>query len=252
MRKRLHPLRVFVLSSHSELPTGHEQHSGRPQRAFPKWVRWPALALVALRFVMPLIAVPLIPVLVRDQIALLVLLRPQKEFLLLAGAQARLTGTPSIGLLVLAFIPSMVIAVWAFFITGRAYGHLLGDDGPRWLNRAIPPARLAQAHLVLERRGPWIAVLGRLAAFPPTFLAAAAGSSDVPARHYLAADLFGAILSFGVAVGAGWMLGRTYSEGGPWLTGIGVGVFVILIVLLTRWIKQVEDEVDVDGVTNNT
>jgi len=218
----------------------------------PGWVRWPALALVALRFVMPLIAVPLIPVLVRDQIALLVLLRPQKEFLLLAGAQARVTGTPSIGLLVLAFIPSMVIAVWAFFITGRAYGHLLGDDGPRWLNRAIPPARLAQAHLVLERRGPWIAVLGRLAAFPPTFLAAAAGSSDVPARQYLAADLLGACLSFGAAVGAGWMLGRAYSEGGPWLTGIGVAILVMLIILLTRWIKQVEDEVDIDDGTNDT
>lgn len=193
--------------------------------------------MVTVRMILPFAAVPLIPFLIRDQIVWLVLLRPQKEFLLVAGAQSRITGAPSWWLIAIAYVPFMVIAVWAFFVVGRAYRHRL-DDPPPWLARALPPHRVAQARRLLEQRGPWIALLGRLAAFPPTFLAAAAGASDVEARRYLTADLAGAALAFVAAVGAGWGLGRAYERGGPWLTALGLVVLVALVALLTRWINQ--------------
>ncbi|MEX0953327.1 MAG: VTT domain-containing protein [Nitriliruptoraceae bacterium] len=166
------------------------------------------MALVVVRLLLPLVAVPLIPVLVRDRMGLLVLLRPQKEFLLLAGAQSRVLGSPSIVVIVAAWVPFMLVAVWAFFVVGRAYRNVLdGDVRPAWLRRAVPERQLAIAQSVLARRGPWIAVLGRLAAIPPTVLAAAAGTSDVDRRHYLTADAIGAVLALSLTVSAGWVLG---------------------------------------------
>lgn len=198
-----------------------------------------AVVVAVLRYAIPLAAIPLIPVLIVDRVALLVLLRPQKEFLLLGGGQLRVLGTPSVGLLFAAYVPLMIVAVWAFFAVGRAYGPALrAGEGPGWLQRAIPPRQLVVAQRVLAKHGPVIAVLGRVAALPPTVLAAAAGVSDVDARRYLAADLLGALLGFAVAVGAGYTLGRAYERGGVWLTVAGLAVFVAMIVLLTAWIRR--------------
>jgi membrane protein DedA with SNARE-associated domain len=197
-----------------------------------------AVTLAALRYVVPLLAIPLIPVLIIDRLPLLVLLRPQKEFLLLGGGQNRVLGDPAILLLFAAYVPLMIVGVWAFFIVGRVYrGALRDGQGPAWLHRAIPPRQLEIAQAVLARRGPSIAVFGRLAALPPTMLAAAAGTSDVDARRYLAADLAGGIAAFATTVAAGYALGRAYEDGGVWLTAAGVGLFVALIVLLTRWLR---------------
>jgi membrane protein DedA with SNARE-associated domain len=211
--------------------------SGR--RAVPTTLRRASVALVVVRLALPFVAVPLIPLLVFDRIELLVLLRPQKEFLLRGGAQARLSGAPSIAMLLAAYVPFMLVAVWAFFVVGRAYrDRIRGDDTPRWLRRALPPARLELAQRVLAHHGAGIAVLGRLAAFPPTILAAAAGISDVDARRYLGADLAGALSSFALAVGAGWALGETYARAGIWLTAAGLVVLAVLVALLTRWLRR--------------
>lgn len=205
----------------------------------PGWLRRTAVGVAILRYVVPLLAVPMIPFLIVDRVPLLVLLRPQKEFLLLGGGQLRVLGAPSVALLFAAYVPLMIVAIWAFFAVGRSYGPALRrGEGPAWLQRALPPRQLEIAQRVLAHRGPSIAVLGRIAALPPTVLAAAAGVSDVPARRYLAADLLGALVGFGIAVGAGYALGRAYEDGGVWLTVAGVAVFVALIALLTRWIRR--------------
>ncbi len=208
-------------------------------RPVPDGLRRVAIGVVTLRLLLPFVAVPLIPFLLADRIALLVLLRPQKEFLLLAGAQARLLGHPSLVLVAAAYVPFMVVAVWAFFVVGRAYRPALRNGGaPAWLNRIVPPRRLEAAERVLARRGPSIAVLGRLAAFPPTVLAAAAGTSDVHARRYLVADAIGAATSLFMVLAAGYGLGRAFEQGGWWLTAVGAAVLVVLIVLLTRWLRE--------------
>ncbi len=220
----------------------------------PRWWRRLALAVVVLRFAIPLAAVPLIPFLIRNDITLLVLLRPQKEFLLVGGGQTRYLGDPGVLPLLLAYLPLGVLAVSAFFVVGRSYRTVLTEaSGPAWLHRAIPPRQLELAQRVLARRGPAIALIGRIAAMPPTVLAAAAGTSEVSAPRYLVADLVGAVLGFAMVVGVGLGLGRAYEEGGVWLTVVGVALFTAMIVLVTWWIRReaerdhAEQPVDTSG-----
>lgn len=220
-----------------DLPTHRAASTGVAAR----WRRL-SLAIVVLRFAIPLAAIPAIPFLLINDISLLVLVRPQKEFLLVGGGQSRYLGEPELLTLVLAFLPLGLLVVPAFFVVGRAYqGALRSGDGPAWLHRAIRPQQLELAQRVIARRGPAIAVLGRLAALPPTVLAAAAGVSDVSWRRYLAADAAGASLAIATTLAAGYALGRTYQEGGVWLTVIGVTLFGAVILLLTVWIRREAD-----------
>jgi membrane protein DedA with SNARE-associated domain len=210
-----------------------------PPRRVPKVWRRLALVVAALRYVIPLVAVGSIPWLITRNITLLVLLRPTKEFLLVGGGQSRFLGEPDPLLLLLAFLPLGLFAIPAFFVVGRAYGtRLRAGEGPRWLTRAIPPDHVELGQRVLAKHGPAIAILGRFAAMPPTVLAAAAGMSDVSWRAYLAADAVGAALSAGATIAVGYALGRAYQEGSLLLTGIGLALFLVMIGVLTRWIRR--------------
>ena len=206
----------------------------------PRLLRRVAVGVAVARYVIPLAVIPAIPFLIaRGELALLVLLRPQKEFLLLAAAQLARTGAPSIPLLLAAYVPLMVVAVWAFFIVGRIFRPALdAGEAPRWLTRILPPEQLDVGRRVIARRGPLIAVMGRMAALPPTIMAAAAGASDVDGRRYLAADLVGAFGSFALMVGAGLVLGEAYDDYGIWITVAGLVVLVALIALITRWVRN--------------
>lgn len=219
-----------------------------PVPATVPWWRGPVVAVAVVRYVVPLLALPLIPVLLPERVALLVLLRPTKEFLVLGGVQYRLTGAPAPLLLLAAFVPLMVLAVWAFFAVGRAYrAELVSGSGPRWLRWAVPPRRLAVAQAVLDQRGPVIAVLGRFGGLPPTVLAAAAGASSVSVRRYLVADTVGAVASFAVMLVIGYRLGRTWEEGVTWLTLVGALLFVAVVVTLGRWFRVEAAELDDTG-----
>lgn len=223
--------------SEASVPARPDTGEGRPG------LRRVLLAVAVLRFAIPIAMLPLIPVMVRDRFLLLLALRPGKELLLLGGGRARVEGDPTILAMWLAVIPFLVVAVWVFFALGRLYREALRTgDGPAWLHRAIPAERLALADRVLAKRGPAIAILGRIGTIPPTVLAAAAGASDVSARRYLLADFAGAIAGFGTAVGAGYLLGRAYEDGGPWLTGAGIVFVVVLVMLLTNWIQREAEE----------
>jgi membrane protein DedA with SNARE-associated domain len=222
-----------------------ETHSPVPHAEVPDRWRWLALGVVALRFAVPLAAIPAIPWLIYRNISLLVLLRPQKEFLLVGGGQSRYLGEPELLTLFLAFVPLGLLTVPAFFLVGRAYGSRLREGtGPAWLQRAINPRHLELGQRVLARRGPAIAILGRFAALPPTLLAAAAGVSDVSWRAYLAADALGAVLATSAAIGVGYTLGRAYQNGGTWLTVVGVILFGVMIALLTYWLRREADRDD--------
>jgi membrane protein DedA with SNARE-associated domain len=203
--------------------------------------RWrnPLLVLAILRYVIPITAIPLFPVLVPDRVALLTLLRPGREVLLLAGGLTRTNGDPGILFTFLAFIPLMVVGVWVFFALGRAWAvDLRTGDGPDWLHRMLPPERMEVGYRVLARRGPQFALIARIAGLPPTFVAAAAGASDVSSRAYLLADGIGAVLHFGIVFGIGLALGETYEQGGPWLTGVGLVLVVIAAMWVSRWLQR--------------
>jgi membrane protein DedA with SNARE-associated domain len=222
----------------TDQPTGEPATEPAATGISDRWRRF-SLAVVIARFAIPLAAIAAIPFLLVNNISLLVLLRPQKEFILVGGGQSRFLGEPELWLLFLAFLPLGLLVVPAFFVVGRAYRGALEDgDGPGWLHRAIPPRQLQLAQQVLAHRGPSIALLGRIAALPPTVLAAAAGLSDVDWRRYLLADAVGAVIAVSATLAAGFALGRAYEDGGPWITGIGVGLFFVLILLLTHWIRR--------------
>jgi membrane protein DedA with SNARE-associated domain len=229
-------------------PPGDASHAER-DAGISDGLRYVAVTLAVIRYLIPLAAIPLIPVLIRDRLPLLVLLRPTKEFLLLGGGRPQFEGEPALLLvLFVMYAPLMLVLVAPFFVVGRAYRSALASGtGPAWLHRAIPPEQLAIARRVLTRRGPAIAVLGRIAAIPPTILAAAAGTSTVSAWRYLAADAVGGVVAFAITVGAGYSLGQAYARGGVWLTGLGLALFVGLVTLLTRWIRAAAQELDDGG-----
>jgi membrane protein DedA with SNARE-associated domain len=217
-----------------------EEHHPPPIEEFRGARRWrnPLLALAVLRYLIPLAAIPLFPVLVPDRVALLTLLRPGREVLLLAGGLTRTQGDPGILPTFLAFIPLMVLGVWVFFALGRAWAEdLRTGDGPDWLHRMLPPERMEVGYRVLANRGPLFALIARIAGLPPTFVAAAAGASDVSSRAYLLADGVGAVIHFGMVFGIGLALGQAYERGGPWMTGVGLVLVIIAAIWVSNWLQ---------------
>jgi membrane protein DedA with SNARE-associated domain len=225
-------------TAQQQVPAGsHAADEAATSTMADGWRRLAVSAAIA-RYAVPLLALPLVPLLITDRLPLLVLLRPTKDFLLLGGGQRRVLGEPDVLLLLAAYLPLMLFGVWAFYAVGRAYREpLRTGGGPDWLRRTIPPDKLEIAQAVLAKRGPSIAILGRLAALPPTVIAAAAGVSDVDTRRFLVADAIGALASFAMVVAAGYALGRAWEQGGVWLTAAGLVLFIALIALLTRWLR---------------
>ena len=192
------------------------------------------LVAAGVRAVLEVAAIPLAPALYRDHVALLTLLRPTKEVFLFGGFQVR-EGHAWLPTLLLAAIPLLLGGVWLFYALGRAYCEELADaDLPGVAGRILPKARIDQMREVLEEKGPRVVFFGRLAAFPSTLMAAAAGASEVPFRQFAIADASGAIVSMCALYGIGYGLGEAYDEAGPWITGAGVVVLAVLLVVLGR------------------
>lgn len=184
-----------------------------------------------------LLAIPAAAALFRDHFAVLVLLRPTKEVLLAGGFALRADRVAPL-VLVAAAVPLLILGVWHFFALGRLYGTKL-DGLPRWAQRVLPPKRIEAMCKVLGKRGVPVVVIGRLAAFPSSVVAAAAGASKMPAKQFLIADAAGALLSFVVMVGAGYALGEAYEEAGPWVTAAGVAALLGLAALVGWRLKKV-------------
>lgn len=196
------------------------------------------IGLAVARGALSAAAVPLAPLLWRDHFLLLVLLRPTKEVLLAAGFAVR-EGELLLPVVMLAAVPLMVLGVWLFYALGRAFSDELRDgDLPGIAGRVLPAERIEQLCGVLDRKGPIVVFLGRLAVFPSSLMAAAAGVAGMEPRQFLVADGLGALASMVLVLGIGFGLGEAYENGGPWVTGAGVVVAAALLVALGRWLKQ--------------
>lgn len=195
------------------------------------------VGLAVVRAIAYVVAIPLAPVLYHEdeRIALLVLLRPAKEVLLLAGYVARVDGVDVLALSVLASIPLLVLTVWLFFALGRAYRREIADaELPGVAGRVLPSARIADLQDGLRERGRSFVVLGRMAMLPSTLVAAAAGSAGMRTAEFLVADAVGAAASLVVVLGAGWLLGEAHDAAGPWLSILGALALLAAMVLVGR------------------
>jgi undecaprenyl-diphosphatase len=197
-------------------------------------LRWSLVGLAAARGVVAGAAVLLAPWLYREHAAVLVLMRPTKEVFLFGGFLAQ-RGDVGLPVLVLAALPILLGGVWIFFGLGRGFQEELGDaELPGLAGRVLPKDRIDDLRGVLERQGMRIVFLGRLAAFPSSLMAAAAGSAGVPWREFVLADTAGALTSLGLALALGYWLGDAYQDAGPWLTAGGVTMLVALAVVVGR------------------
>ncbi len=190
------------------------------------------------RIAIGLIAIPLAPFLYREHFIVLVLMRPTKEVLLAGGFLWRLDRVDPVPLLAAA-LPLSVLGVWQFYYLGRQYAEKIESGNlPGPAGRILRPDRIKKMQRLLKRKGPRLVLLGRLAAFPSTVVASAAGSGDMPSRKFLPWDGAGAVLSIVEVVGAGLLLGEAYDEAGPWITVVGVAVLVIAAVIVARYLRR--------------
>ena len=207
------------------------------RRQIARW-RGPLLWLAGVRVVLSIVAIPMAPFLYREHFAVLVLMRPTKEVLLAGGFLVK-SGDIGLPVLLVAAVPLMLFGVWHFYWLGLAYASEIARGSvPRPADRVLPPERIRKMQKVLRRKGTKVAFLGRLAAFPSTLVAAAAGSAKMPSRDFLKADGLGALASIVEVVGAGYLLGDAYDAAGPWLTVSGLVALAALWLLIGRWLKQ--------------
>ncbi len=201
--------------------------------------RTPLLWLAAVRAVLGVAAIPLAPFLYKKHFAVLVLLRPTKEVLLAAGFLIK-RGDVHPLVVVMATIPLLLFGVWQFFFLGRAYTEEItsGEGLPKLAQRVLPPERIKKLCAAVTERGPKLVFLGRLATFPSSLLAAAAGTSEMEARRFLTADTLGAIAGVAEVLVAGFVLGETYKAAGPWLTAVGVVALLGMLFVLGRTLTR--------------
>lgn len=203
----------------------------------PATRRWWGLA-VGVRVLIGIVALPLTPLLFRDDLLTLLAMRPTREFLLLGGFQVR-AGDIELLALLLVSLPMVLLGNWVFFGLGRAYrDQLAGDDLPSWLAQTVDPDQVHRLRGALARKGPLLVVLARLAIFPTTLLAAAAGASDMRTRNFLLADTTSAALAYVEYVGAGYVLGRAYESAGPWITAVGIGMLLLILWVMGRAMRE--------------
>jgi membrane protein DedA with SNARE-associated domain len=197
------------------------------------------LAAAAFRGGLSLLAIPLAPALYKDHFLGLILLRPTKEVLLASGFQIRI-GHLNIFEVYLAAIPMSILGTWIFYWLGREFSDEIRDCDqlPGIAGRLLPAKRIQQSCSLLEHKGTKVVFLGRLAVFPSSLMAAAAGASDMDQRDFLVADGLGGLVAITEVVVAGFLLGEAYERAGTWLTVVGSVMAIGLLVAFGRWLRQ--------------
>lgn len=196
--------------------------------------RKPVIALAALRLAVAVIAIPLVPVLFKNQFLLLVFMRPTKEVFLAGGFLVR-RGDLNLLLLILASIPLSIFGAWLFYLLGHSYEKEI-DEGkvPDLVARILKPDRVRKFEKILELKGSRLIFLGRIAVMSSAGVAAAAGAARMAPRRFFPVDFAGGMVSIGYTVLAGYFLGEAYERAGAWITGLGVIAFMAFAYILGR------------------
>ncbi len=204
----------------------------------PATTRKILLALAGLRIAVALIAIPLVPLWLKDHFLLLVLMRPTKELFLAGGFLAKRGDVDPI-LLCLAAIPLSIFGAWIFYFLGRSYAREI-DKGklPELAQKILDPEKIKRLEKALDDRGPKLILLGRLAVMSSGAVAAAAGAANMAPKKFFPVDLAGGLVSIAYTVTAGYFLGEAYEKAGPWVTGVGIVAFMGFAYILGRALKD--------------
>lgn len=198
------------------------------------------LWLAALRTLLAVAAVPLAPLVYKDNFLLLVLMRPSKEVLMAGGFFVN-RGDLELLPLLLAALPLHTLGVWQFFALGRAFKTDLREHALKPpANRILPQRRIDKLEHLLEHKGDRLVFYGRLAAFPGLFLAAAAGASRMSFKRFVFHDALGAALSLAELIVAGYIVGTAYERAGLGLAIAGGTFFVIVLAVFGRLLARDE------------
>jgi membrane protein DedA with SNARE-associated domain len=185
-----------------------------------------------------IVAIPLAPVLYEEHFVLLVLLRPTKDVFLAGGFLVE-RGDVALAPIVLAALPLLVGGVWLFHALGRGFRDEIERAELPWVaGRLLPPKRIKAVGDAVEDGGPRLVYLGRLAAFPSTLVAAAAGTGRMDLRGFLVGDGLGGLTSMALSLTLGYLLGEAYDTAGPWLTGVGVVALAAMAIVIGRRLRS--------------
>lgn len=196
------------------------------------------LWLAAVRVVVGILAIPMAPFLYREHFIVLVLMRPTKEVLLAAGFLIR-QGKVGLVPVLLAAVPLLLLGVWQFFYLGRVYSkEIRAGDVPGVGGRVIRPDKVKTLQRILDMKGPRLVFLGRLAVFPSTMVASAAGAGKMSSRDFLLPDGLGGLTSAAITIGAGYFLGAAYEKASPLLTVLGVVALLGAAFVLGRYLRK--------------
>lgn len=202
------------------------------------------LLLAAVRSVVALAAILAAKFLIDDHYLWLVLMRPTKEVFLFGAFLARREQDAGLLLeIALAGLPLLVAGVWLFYFLGRMYSEEIeADEMPRWARKVLPAHKVRTMESVLQKKGAKLVFLTRLAVFPSTVVAAAAGASEMGSRRFMRSDGLGAAASMIEVMAVGYFLGEFFDPEDPvtsWtITGLGVAATLALLYLLGRYVRK--------------
>ncbi len=227
-------MRIFTPVTNDPAGPAKQGRAERPERA-----KHALLGIAAFRTVTALVALPLVPVLYKQDFLALVALRPSLGMLLLGAILARQGGISLWGMLVIA-VPLQLLVVWLYFVLGRAWeSEIHSDDKLPFLTaRLLRRDQVRRLREALKDHGTRLVVLARFAIFPTGLLAATAGASDMKAARYFPADGLAFAAAAGLVVGAGYGLGLAQRQSDLWLTIIGATGLIALSGLLTWYVRR--------------
>jgi membrane protein DedA with SNARE-associated domain len=227
-------VRIFTPVRHDPAAPAKRGRAERPETA-----KHALLGIAAFRTIAALVALPLVPVLYKQDFLLLVALRPSLGILLLGAILARQGGMSLWAMLVIA-VPLQLLIVWLYFLLGRAWQSEIHSDDklPFFTARLLRRDQVRRLRETLNDHGTRLVVLARFAIFPTGLLAATAGASDMKPARYFPADGLAFAAAAGLVVGAGYGLGLAQRQSDLWLTIIGTAGLITLSALLTWYVRR--------------
>src|SRR6201990_1610176 len=177
----------------------------------------------ALSVIVPVAALPLVPLLVSSHPALLELIRGSTASIINMGARARIGQTSIVEAVFLA-IPSLIMFDWVYWWAGRRLGGgvstwLLGGPGPK------TDQRLRRLHRIESRFGPVAVVLAYVLPLPAALIYAAVGDGGMRLGVFILLDVLGTLLWTVLLSVAGYGFGQgavdvadAVSHYGLWVT----------------------------------